>query len=191
MSPDGCELSGEQHRLLLAVENFDIDGGPVVLPFVRRLARENGWSLNFAGRVIREYKRFALLAKVTGGMVSPSDSIDQAWHLHLLYTISYWKRFCGDVLDMELHHFPSRGDSVEDEKFRDCYARTIANYERYFGESPPPDIWPDPESQITNAWRSRWVNANRYWIVPKNWRTPFLAGIVVWALLLVTELVVR
>jgi hypothetical protein len=30
--------------------------------FEEKLARENGWSLEFAARVVREYRRFAYLA---------------------------------------------------------------------------------------------------------------------------------
>src|SRR4051812_24339272 len=38
--------------------------------FVRRLARENGWTLAYAARVIREYKRFIFLALTAGHPVT-------------------------------------------------------------------------------------------------------------------------
>ena len=65
---------------------FDIDGGPAELTFEMRLARENGWTEGFARRVIVEYKRFVYLSMVSGHACSPSDAVDEAWHLHLTYT---------------------------------------------------------------------------------------------------------
>ncbi|MEK6230809.1 MAG: hypothetical protein N2A42_03075 [Luteolibacter sp.] len=33
-----------------------------------------------------EYKRFVALAMLAGHPVTPSEEVDQAWHLHLVYT---------------------------------------------------------------------------------------------------------
>ncbi len=41
-----------------------------------------------------EYRRFAFLAATAGHPVTPSDAVDQAWHLHLTYSRDYWDRFC-------------------------------------------------------------------------------------------------
>ena len=62
-------------------------------PFSARLARDNGWSKSFAGRVVVEYLRFAYLSRLGEGIVTPSDEVDQAWHLHLTYTRHYWGPF--------------------------------------------------------------------------------------------------
>ncbi len=62
--------------------------------FDQRLARENRWPLKFAARVVGEYKRFCFLAVTAGHDVTPSDAVDQAWHLHLTYSRDYWQRFC-------------------------------------------------------------------------------------------------
>lgn len=67
---------------------FDPDGASAT--FAGRLAAENGWSARFAERVIDEYRKFAFLAVAAGHPVSPPDAVDQAWHLHLVYTRSYW-----------------------------------------------------------------------------------------------------
>ena len=72
------------------IKGFALDDPASSLPFSQRLARENGWSRHFACRAIEEYKRFCYLAMTAGHSVSPSDAVDQAWHLHLLYTRSYW-----------------------------------------------------------------------------------------------------
>jgi len=49
--------------------------------------------------------------------VTPSDTVDQAWHLHLIYTGHYWEELCGKVLGLQLHHEPSAGGAVEGGKY--------------------------------------------------------------------------
>ena len=130
-------------QLLARIEAFNIDGGDrPAYSFAARLADENGWSRAFAERVIREYKRYVYLAMTEGRAVCPSDAVDEAWHLHLTYTRSYWVRFCGETLRGELHHDPTRGGSAEDDKHWRMYEATLVAYRAAFGETPPPDIWP-------------------------------------------------
>ena len=152
------------------VEAFQFDPEPRALTFPQRLARENRWSLEFAARVIREYRRFCVLAVCSGHPVTPSEQVDQAWHLHLTYSRSYWNRFCPEVLRMELHHEPTAGGAAEGRKFQDWYARTLERYERFFGERPPADIWPSPQQRFANAGDWCWVNRGRVWIIPRPTR---------------------
>ena len=74
------------------------DPKTAALTFADRLARENGWSAAKAARVVDEYRRFCFLAATAGHEVTPSDAVDQAWHLHLTYSRDYWERFCPEVL---------------------------------------------------------------------------------------------
>lgn len=127
-------------ELLARLEAFNLDEPGVALPFTARLARENGWTDEHARRVVHEYKRFAFLALTAPHIACPSEDVDQAWHLHLTYTESYWKRFCGEVLRQPLHHNPTKGGADEGVKFRDLYAATLASYARAFDELPPRDI---------------------------------------------------
>ena len=73
--------------------------------------------------------------------MTPSDEVDQVWHLHLLYSRHYWDALCRDTLETPLHHGPTQGGAAEDRKFHDWYEATLAAYRRYFGE-PPQDLWP-------------------------------------------------
>lgn len=113
------------------------------LTFAARLARENRWSPAYAERVIGEYKRFCYLAVTAGHPVTPSDAVDQAWHLHLTYSRDYWEHFCPRVLKTDLHHGPTAGGEEERTRFYRQYADTLAAYEAAFDEPPPADIWPD------------------------------------------------
>jgi uncharacterized protein (TIGR04222 family) len=149
------------------VENFTLDDSNSAFPFSKRLARDNGWSLPYTRRVIHEYKRFAFLAVAAGNPVTPSDQVDQAWHLHLLYTQSYWKEFCGEVLRQPLHHGPTKGGARERDKFNDWYARTLASYRAFFDEEPPADIWPAPVQRFGDDIHFARVNTARNWVVPK------------------------
>ena len=101
----------QQTDLLARLDALRIDG-PGEAPdftFAQRLARENGWSDEFAERVVTEYKRFVFLCMDAGHPCTPSEHVDQAWHLHLTFTESYWERMCGEVLNRPLHHNPTKG----------------------------------------------------------------------------------
>lgn len=112
------------------------------LTFPARLARENRWDEAHAERVIGEYRRFCYLAVTAGHPVTPSDAVDQAWHLHLTYSRDYWQTFCPVVLGADLHHGPTAGGPAERERYYRQYADTLAAYEAAFGAPPPADIWP-------------------------------------------------
>ena len=149
------------------LEAFDLDATGAALPFSQRLARDNGWSPAFAHRVGLEYKRFVFLAATCGHPVTPSDEVDQAWHLHLVYTRSYWDELCGQVLGFALHHGPTRGGAAEGQKFGDWYARTLQSYYAAFGELPPADIWPPAAQRFGDAPYFRRVNLRRHWLLPR------------------------
>ena len=178
-------MSPEQQLIWQRIESFRLDDGEAVFSFPARLARDNGWSKGYAARVISEYRRFVFLAVAAGNPVSPSDQVDQVWHLHLLYTDSYWNRLCKTVLRRPLHHGPTKGGDAERKKFNDWYGRTLDIYRRFFGEDPPADIWPDSKIRFGQDIHYQRVNTKRFWMIPKVWaRVPFLAALVLLSLLL-------
>jgi uncharacterized protein (TIGR04222 family) len=160
---------------------FPIDDEGVELTFAARLARENGWDRAYAERVILEYKRFVFLAMTAGHPVTPSEQVDQAWHLHLTYTRSYWERFCGELLGRPLHHVPTKGGADEGRKHVDQYVQTLDTYREVFGKEPPADVWPDADTRFGDDLHARRVNTGDHWVVPKRWlpRTGFalVAGV--------------
>lgn len=123
------------------IEAFAFDDPDVDRPFSQRLAEENGWTREYAREVIEEYRRFLYLGVTIGHPVTPSDPVDQAWHLHLLYTQSYWENLCRDTLQTPFHHGPSRGGRSENEKYTDFYRRTLDSYQTHFGPAPA-SVWP-------------------------------------------------
>lgn len=138
----------DQADLWERLEGYTIGPQDAALSFDARLARENRWSLDFTRRVITEYKRFCFLAVTAGHEVTPSDAVDQAWHLHLTYSREYWGEYCSEILGTQLHHGPTAGGTVERTRYYDQYAATFRSYEDVFGEPPPSDIWPGADRRF-------------------------------------------
>ncbi len=175
--------------LLRRIEEFAIDGTePPALPFAARLARENGWTRARADRAVREYKRFVYLAVTAGHPVCPSEDVDEAWHLHLTYTRSYWKRFCGEVLGRPLHHDPTRGGPAEADKHHRMYEQTLKAYRQAFGADPPADVWPPAAERFADPARHVRVDRAENWVVPKKGlrRVTAAAGLTAAALVFAT-----
>lgn len=160
-------MTAQQMELYERIQAFSLDQPDAQLPFSKRLARDNGWSLSYAQQVIEEYKRFAFLAVAADHPVTPSDQVDQAWHLHLSYTRSYWEEFCPQVLQTPLHHGPTLGGQAENVKFEDWYRQTLDSYAAFFNQAPPPDIWPAPEVRFGRDLHFVRVNTQQNWVISK------------------------
>lgn len=157
-------MNDSEKALWQRLESFQFDRTGAAFPFSERLARENGWTPFRAQRVLREYKRFLFLACAAGHPVSPSHDVDQAWHLHLTYTESYWSDLCAGVLKQRFHHQPTAGGDDEKSKFDNWYANTLASYEKFFGEPAPADLWPRGQTS-PRLWQ--WVDVQSHWVLPK------------------------
>ncbi len=164
------EIGSENIELYNRIQTFSLDRPYSPLSFSKRLAKDNSWSLDYAKRVIEEYKKFVFLAVVAGHPVSPSDQVDQVWHLHLCYTRSYWQEFCPKILQTTLHHDPSGGGSSEQLKFDNLYNKTLESYKQFFGYNPPIDIWPKPKDRFGRDLNFVRINTQQNLILSKpNW----------------------
>lgn len=135
------------------------------LDFTRRLAREQAWSLTDARAAVDEYRKFCFLAAL-GHSVTPSDEVDEVWHLHLTCSRDYWLRFCPDVLHTALHHGPTVGGQAADARYRDQYSETLRLYQRYF-DMPPARWWPGRIARFADGGAFQRVDKRRHWIVAK------------------------
>lgn len=159
-------MTPTQQTLWSAIQTFSFDPPAVQFTFADRVACENGWSKSYALRVIEEYKRFMFLCCLTETGVTPSDPVDQVWHLHLTYTRSYWVDFCRNTLGREIHHNPTKGGTQEAQKFDHYYTNSHQLYTDTFGQAPPADIWHGNQVRFSDIDFQR-VNRRRYWLVPK------------------------
>jgi hypothetical protein len=135
-------VNDTERDLWRRLDAFELDSGGGAKAFSARLAREQGWSAEFTRRAIAEYKRFLLLAATGEEPSTPSEIVDKVWHLHLIYSRSYWETLCRDILGKPLHHDPGTGDPGEDRAFAARYRATRMRYPSVFGHEPPRDIWP-------------------------------------------------
>jgi hypothetical protein len=142
MADDDSMSRTSDPSLWSRLETYSLDQPGVSMPFSARLARQTGWSSEFTQRVIQEYKRFIYLMCVSEETLTPSQEVDEVWHLHLIYTRDYWIDFCRDVLGREIHHDPTEGGAVESARYGNCYRRTKVRYREEFNMTPPLDIWP-------------------------------------------------
>jgi hypothetical protein len=141
-------MTADDHPLWPELAQYRVGPDDAAFSFEARLARENGWTNDHADRVMGEYRRFLFLAAVAGHPVTPSDAVDQAWHLHLTYSRDYWDRLCAEVLGKPLHHGPTAGGRQEQHRYFAQYADTLASYERWFGAAPPAAIWPSAHRRL-------------------------------------------
>lgn len=91
-----------------------------------------------------EVLRFMHLCANSDKTVTPSARVDALWHEFILFTRSY-RAYCESTFGKFVHHQPS---AVPDKELKQ-YIRTIALYERHFGE-PNRTWWPKPLS-ISNC----------------------------------------
>lgn len=159
-------MNNEQIKLWNKIKNFELDEPEVSLSFTDRLARENRWTIEYSIRAILEYKKFIFLLIISNQPLTPSDQVDQVWHLHLLYTQSYWEDFCNNTLKKKIHHGPTKGGDNEKNKFVNWYEKTKEFYLEHFKIEVPEDIWPVSKIRFSEIAFER-VNTKRNWIIKK------------------------
>ena len=135
-------MKSDELELWNKIKSFQFDKPNIRLTFAKCLAKENDISLDFANKIVDEYRKFIFLCCTSKQEVSPSHWVDQAWHLHLTYTRSYWVDLCKNTINRDLHHNPTEGGQEEDQKFENLYKDTLDLYRSYFSTNAPSDVWP-------------------------------------------------
>jgi hypothetical protein len=116
------------------IEALDLDPIKVKLMHVES---GEGWSLEKANAVEREYRRFLYLMKTyPHEQAAPLMDVDTFWHYHILDTQKYAVD-CQAVFGYFLHHFPYIGLRGEDDlAAHERLGKRMAEiYEQTFGES--------------------------------------------------------
>jgi hypothetical protein len=164
----GPEGALQQDPVWIAIRDFPLDDAEADFSFSERLARDHLWERARADRVVAEYRRFLYLLTLSEATLTPSVEVDEAWHLHLAYTRSYWDGLCR-AIGRPLHHDPTEGGEKEAARFLEAYERTLELYARTFGSWPPVDIWPDAADRFAPGARHLTVRADRFWLVRRLW----------------------
>ncbi|MFS2026496.1 glycine-rich domain-containing protein [Massilia sp. CT11-137] len=98
-----------------------------------------GWSLDKATAVEKEYRRFLCLMKMyPEESIAPLVDVDTFWHYHILDTMKYAVD-CEQAFGYFVHHYPYVGmRGGDDAQFRiDSGERMQSLYEATFGEAYP------------------------------------------------------
>jgi len=98
-----------------------------------------GWSLEKANAVEKEYRRFLCLMKMyPEESIAPLVDVDTFWHYHILDTMKYAVD-CEQAFGYFVHHYPYVGlRGGDDEQFRIDSGERMQNlYEATFGEAYP------------------------------------------------------
>jgi hypothetical protein len=156
-----------QQELWDKISEFSLDNPNASFSFSKRLARENGWTNTFSNKVIDEYKKFLYLSVISGKSLTPSDEVDQVWHLHMIYTDSYWNDLCKNTLGIKFHHGPTKGGQKEGSKYAEQYQFTLDFYKSIFECNAPSDAWPSVEKRFANVVYKR-VNMHENFVVNKK-----------------------
>ena len=139
----------------IVAHDFDPEGQ--ALTFTGRLARDHGWTIEEARALVGEYRRFCFLVMTSDRELTPSQEVDEVWHLHLVFSRDYWNLWCRSVLRQPLHHGPTQGSPAEAARFAEQYAWTLALYETVFGP-PDPTWWPGTARRFG---RARFITVDR------------------------------
>ncbi len=177
---------GPDHPVWLALSSYEIGPPDAALSFAQRLARENGWTLPYAQRVIGEYKRFCFLAVTTGADVTPSDAVDQpgicisptAATIGSASARRYWAWNC--IMG------PRRVGQANVTVISSNMARTLQRYEAAFGPAPA-DIWPDARRRFLEDPKARRVHPRDGFVLPRR-AVRLLSGLAVSLILFVAFL---
>jgi hypothetical protein len=153
---EGIMKTQREHRAGIIVEaRSDITEDPLwrtisgwKLPFgTDYLAYKYKWDEEFAALAIAEYRRFAFLALTGNSESTPSLSIDEVWHVHILHTADY-QRF-GNACGRTLHHSP--GMPSQAPTFDLQYEETLRRYKERFGREAPALVWPRQKSSTQES----------------------------------------
>ncbi len=164
ITPPALDIDSE--RLWTRLQAHPFEHPEQQLDLVRRLAREQAWSLPEARAAVEEYRRFCFLACISPQPLTPSEAVDQVWHLHLTHSRDYWELYCGKVLQRPLHHDPTIGGAAAGRRYGAQYAQTLLRYEECFG-LPSERWWPAAHERFARPGRWRWIDRERYWLLPR------------------------
>ena len=160
------KATAEEQALWEVLSRFSFNSIDAAFSFTDRLKRENNWSYKYTLQAVEEYRKFIFLICISTGPLTPSDQIDQVWHLHLIYTQSYWNSMCRDVLNRDIHHGPTKGGTAEKQKYANCYQNTLDLYKKIFGYEPPEQFWPPAAKRFTSL-EFRRVEMKQHWVIRK------------------------
>jgi hypothetical protein len=118
------------------------------------IGKYNNWSNHYLSQVQFEYERFLELRNQNENL-SPSDSIDKFWHVHILDTKSYLN-YCVSKFGKIIHHNPA--DSLDQPARKIRFGLTLIKYKEKFGSPVYREIWEN--SNLDNIANNKLTNTD-------------------------------
>lgn len=115
--------------------------------FLDNLMNEQLIDVYTANKWLLEYRKYLVLAYLSDTSISPSEQVDQVWHLHMTYT-QHYRATCQTLVEREFKHTPSLGGSAEGKKYENVYDETLSFYKEIFLVDPPSDVWETPQQRF-------------------------------------------
>lgn len=164
-----------------APEDHDLDWLPAAT--MQHLSRSPGIASNKEelatnpGGVMEEYFRFLRMAidvldNSKDHRATPSKTVDEMWHTHMLHTEDYWV-FSASIANRYIPHEPcyEAPRTIHEPN----WVATQAQYRKMFGQAPSPAIWqrmgesgccspPEPTIRTDKEYLTR---------APRQWRQSF------------------
>jgi hypothetical protein len=110
---------------------------------------------------LQEYSRFMTLLYFTNTSLTPSEEVDQVWHIHQSLSFEY-EKFCIGVYGKIINHSPTTGGHLEDQKYKAYYFYTIEFYSFIFRETPVIALWPPTELRFSPGYyQGNWISLYR------------------------------
>lgn len=133
----GLRVNPEAAKTLWeTIENYKMPFGEDYLQYKLK------WQRAYCNLALSEYRRFAFLALISDSEITPSEAIDEVWHLHILHTQDYAQ--FGTACRRFLHHWP--GMPTNRPQWNRQYDRTRDLYREVFGYEAPQAFWPVQKS---------------------------------------------
>ena len=116
---------------------------PGPYPFSKRLAKEKGWPYQYALEVLEEYRKLLFLLTTVDDQLLAAPDVEDAWRLHIIYTMNYFGKLGKDVLGKRLEHDCDDGSQTP-AQMRRRFNKTLEAYRSVFGQ-PSEMIWFEPD----------------------------------------------
>lgn len=113
-----------------------------------------------ASRWILEYIKFICLSTLSKSELFPSDIVDRVWHLHMTST-KHYRDMINSIEGIVPDHTQECCHKVDDGDQKEVYQDTLTFYEAVYNDSPPEDIWPDPDEEFEHD-KSELICVNLY-----------------------------
>ena len=130
-------------------------------PSLNALISQKFCTSGLTEKYVEEYIRFLTLIYFSNTTLTPSEEVDQVWHVHQALTLEY-EKFCDEIFGKFISHSPSTGGLENNERYKEIYRNTKEFYLFVFKENPNWELWPSVEERFKlRNFVGSWISLGR------------------------------